>query len=379
MIRFPNPKSKLINLRKVFTEAVIPVYLALGKPISHDDIAKEAANKGLVSSSGRIGEEAFKRSYSRDRSRDKIFNQVKMLTEVYRMLGWLLPLPESRHLFIVSPVGFQVGEFRGDGFDEIRVKTGVLKEKDFLGWNLLNICFPHPHVEAKTNQKQRPFAFILKFANALDGYFSRDELILSALQLEDDRNLEKVQSCINLVREWRAGERNIGDFRIKLTRQLKLKYETMCNYTRFLLGAIRDIGWFEVCNFRDLSEDIKAIYERQLGKNARRIKVYCLTKDGKGILSDLSKKIDIRHEDLKEFTEDQLCKFTILIYLIRSQNELSKDDLEKLAPAIEVMQRFDKSFQLHNKTFERLLFEPFQQLSSSVLIRALRSGEEDEI
>ena len=58
---------------------------------THDDATKALISHGLVSSSGAIGDEALRRSTREDRSRDPLYNQHKMYSEIYRMLGWYEP------------------------------------------------------------------------------------------------------------------------------------------------------------------------------------------------------------------------------------------------------------------------------------------------
>jgi hypothetical protein len=60
-----------------------------------------------ASSLGAVGATARSRSTEIDRSRDPLYNQLKMYSEVYRMLGWLRPA--GRRLeFTTTILGDQV-------------------------------------------------------------------------------------------------------------------------------------------------------------------------------------------------------------------------------------------------------------------------------
>ena len=89
MIIFPNPGSDIDYFLVVFK--TIFYNLSLLEYFDLDDISRSLIKKGLVSSSGYIGQEALIASTRKDRSRDPIFNQSKMYAELFRHLGWILP------------------------------------------------------------------------------------------------------------------------------------------------------------------------------------------------------------------------------------------------------------------------------------------------
>lgn len=372
MIRFPNPKSNLISLRKVFNEAVICSFDLKKGPISHDDIGRVAAEKGLISSSGYIGEQAIEKSFNRDRSLDRIYNQVKMLTELYRMLGWVLPFYSKGRIhkgqFVISPLGLQVREFTGESFDRIRKNGSTLHEQDLFEWNLLNICFPHPHTDSKTSQRQRTFAFLLKFALSLGGYLSRDELEV-ALQLQNDRNNSEVEKCFLKVQRFREGKNGIHSYFERISQMLKIQKNTIDNYTRFPLGACVDIGWFQKKTFTELPDGIREIYKRQFGKQASRMAFFFVTDYGRKAFEKATNLIDLRMEDLNGYDNEQLVSLVALILHEQRSVLPSETELDFLLPGAQIVKRFNKEFNfvVNQPVKTNLLFEPFQQLSSPIL------------
>ena len=89
VFRFSNAVS---DIRKfIETYKVIYGELKETKNFTHDDATNTLIQHGLVSSSGAIGDEAINRSRRDDRSRDPLYNQLKMYSEIYRMLGWYHP------------------------------------------------------------------------------------------------------------------------------------------------------------------------------------------------------------------------------------------------------------------------------------------------
>ena len=75
MLRFPNPGSTLENFIKIFVNLSnnLSDYI-----FTLDDMVSITVNKGLASSSGFIGNEAIIQSTRKDRSRDPLYNQLKI-------------------------------------------------------------------------------------------------------------------------------------------------------------------------------------------------------------------------------------------------------------------------------------------------------------
>ena len=81
MLRFPNPGSTIANFVAVYSAA----FKALnGRVVDLDDNVRAVVAANLATSSGYVGDEAVSRSTREDRSRDPLFNQMKMYAELFR-------------------------------------------------------------------------------------------------------------------------------------------------------------------------------------------------------------------------------------------------------------------------------------------------------
>ena len=105
MHRFPNPGSDIDSFIRIF-QALFEE-LGYDTEFSLDDISTALINKNLASSSGYMGNEALSRSYNKDRSRDKLYNQSKMYAELFRSLGWFRTT-KSRLNFSLSYLGIHL-------------------------------------------------------------------------------------------------------------------------------------------------------------------------------------------------------------------------------------------------------------------------------
>ena len=130
VLRFPNPVSDVQKFVDVFR--LLHGALADSENFGHDEIAKVLIETGQASSCGTVGDAALKRSTRADRSRDPLYNQAKMYSELFRMLGWLHCGTNSGH-FVFSGVAKYIAS---EAFSSPLVQE-----------SLYSIVFPNPHVE----------------------------------------------------------------------------------------------------------------------------------------------------------------------------------------------------------------------------------------
>src|ERR1700681_2278525 len=105
MLRFPNPGSTITNFISVYTAAFERLN---GFVVGLDDIVAVVVAANLATSSGYMGDQAVARSTRADRSRDPLYNQLKMYAELFRALGWLHPTPGSSLNYTFTLLGRQV-------------------------------------------------------------------------------------------------------------------------------------------------------------------------------------------------------------------------------------------------------------------------------
>jgi len=89
MIRFANPGSDISSFIRIYVELFES--LRDKKSFDLDDITAALIERNLVTSYGYMGQEALTRSNREDRSRDPLYNQSKMYSELYKVLEWLHP------------------------------------------------------------------------------------------------------------------------------------------------------------------------------------------------------------------------------------------------------------------------------------------------
>lgn len=298
----------------------------------HDDIVRVLIEQGQVSSCGTVGDEALSRSTRDDRSRDPLFNQAKMYSELYRMLGWMHPGSDSGHFVFSEIASYVAGE---------RIDSPLILE------SVYSIVFPNPHVENRGGHTIRPFSQILKMMRLLGGQICRDELIISVLAMTNDREDDVSLTQAEAISRIRGKRQRLVDALSRVAGSLQ--ENTLKNYTRFPLGILKSTNWAESVNQ-------KGIYERP-------IKVYRLTPAGEKIADLLHTKVDVRHSDLANFSESERAAFV----LISQYEQLGRGGFD-LEPVKEIYLDLLKMcrpilLKFNQHSLDNILYSPFQQAS----------------
>jgi hypothetical protein len=242
VLRFPNPGSDLNRFLQTFT--IIYKELNGSNNFSHDDSRDAAIRHGLVSSSGAIGEEAVRRSTRVDRSRDPLYNQLKMYSELYRLLGWIKP-------------GTMKTNFNFTELSQYVAESAVDVQFKIFEECLISIVFPNPLVENKSGNESRPFPIILKVAEALHKVIFRDEIIVGIYPLHSDRTIDKIDEIVKALSKLRGDSQKLIMAKRELSKSSGIEETTLENYTRFPLGIIKGLGWFEAL-------PVKGIFEKSV-------------------------------------------------------------------------------------------------------------------
>ena len=332
MLRFPNPGSTIDNFVSVYGAAFERLN---GQIVELDDIVAAVVSANLATSSGYMGDEAVARSTRPDRSRDPLYNQLKMYSELFRTLGWLHPTPEGALRFTFTLLGQQVVAAGRD--------FGPLLEECVLG-----IVYPTPTLNVKGDFDLRPFAFILRVMAASGGHLSRDEMIMGPLSSDSDRGDDKLDAVVAEIEQARQSAAAIDAAVDAVAVQRQTQVNTLRNYTRWPIALLRDSGWMQAGSaiFRD-------------GRNYR---TWHLTEKGHALAARVAVALDLRVVDVEKLEPNDraaLAVFSHYQMLERSGFDIAPVQ-DRLAAAKTVTQPL---FDRLGVAGQNLLFSPFQSLS----------------
>lgn len=342
VFRFSNAVSDISK----FIETYRKLYAALEgqENFTHDEATKVLINNGLVSSSGAIGREALARSRRTDRSRDPLYNQLKMYSEIYRMLGWYEP-------------GTRRSNFNFTTYGEYIVDPR-LPVRDLFELNALHIVSPNPLVEIRGRNVLRPFPLLLKLMDSLGGVIHRDEIVLAVLACADDRQADYIDEATDRIMALRGDRKRLefAYYELMEVHGIRSK-EVFRNYTRFPLAALK---WLDFAQPRSLSN----IY-------GSRVRMYEQLPRGQEKKKELECAIDIRMGDLEGFKPETQAGFAAWVYyqqLSRIGFDVSDSSMKKVLFELGIIAKpILEHFALGWESV--ILFFPFQECRKE-LIRA---------
>lgn len=335
MLRFPNPGSDIGAFVRMFR--TLSKHLEGQASFTLDDMSKALVACNLATSSGHIGAEALRRSTRTDRTRDPLFNQSKMYSELYRILGWIHGAQDNRQKFNFTLLG-------------AHISSGDLAPQELVEESLLRITYPNPYVEVKGEHCLRPIATIIRFAQKLDGRISRDEIILGPLRLNSDRNMSEVEDAIATIKRLRESD-GVDAAVARFAKDVSIQLNTLRNYTRFPLGILRGAGFTTPMRQGRGVEDV-------------------LTPKGKAIANRILCSHDIRQADLAGFSSDQITAFVKLAFY--SMMETTGFSLADIDCTVEDLKARCLPIikKLEVKDARSILFSPFQECSPDLLLKA---------
>jgi hypothetical protein len=265
MLRFPNPGSTMSNFVAVYV-AAFERYR--GQVVTLDDIVRATVEANLATSSGHMGSEAITRSTRTDRSRDPLYNQLKMYAELFRSLGWLRSTTSSALSYTFTLLGEQV------------VAAGR-QWRPLLGETVLGIAFPSHVLGVRGNHDVRPFAAILRTMLACNNGLARDEIIVGPLSASSDRTPADMQAIAQKIAKLRESPTAAKEALEALQKERGIQVNTLRNYTRWPIAILRDLGW---------TEKDREPYR----KSNKTFEVHRLTALGKEKAQTLEEMIDLR-------------------------------------------------------------------------------------
>ena len=335
MLRLPNPGSDIDHFIRIFQE----IFESLNPSASFclDDISSTLVQRNLATSCGFTGQRALLLSTRQDRSRDPLYNQSKMYSELFRVLGWIHPLKEKRLNFRFTYFGAHIVVARQD--------PSAIFEESALG-----IVYPNEILSVKGNQQLRPFATILRTLGALDGLLTRDELIIGPMCIDNDRDDGLFGNMIKEIQTLRDYPQTLDNKMKEIAAQRSISPNTMTNYTRFPLAVLRWTGWTK-------DEINEVIYDKAVKFNK-------LTDKGYKALELVERSKDIRRSDLEQLdraTKNAIIRFSFYQMLERAGFDTSPVESRFVQDKTLIAKYLDS-------TSRPMLFSPFQELSSDSLL-----------
>ena len=278
MLRFPNPSSTIQNFVNVYRVAHQEL---AERTVDIDDIVRAVVGHNLATSSGHAGNQAIIRSTRTDRSRDPLFNQIKMYAELFRALGWLHPTQQAALRYTFTPLGSQV-VLSGQHYAQI------------VGESSLGMAYPsYILLGQRGDYNVRPFSFLLRTMLECNGVMARDEMIVGPLSAKSDRSPTALNEVCSRILAIRAGKEQMDTALVTVARHREVQINTLRNYTRWPIALMRDLGWVVKPQSRSSTPDGL--------QNA-----YTLTTYGRSVAQRVNASFDLRADEIASLSADEL-------------------------------------------------------------------------
>lgn len=345
VFRFSNAVSdisKFIQTYKSIYNHFLPT-TSQGIYFGHTDAYIFLASSGLASSLGAIGEEAIRRSAREDTSRDPLYNQHKMYSEIYRMLGWYEPGSKQTNFNLP-----EYGDYIANSDDNTVKKLFAL--------NILHIVSPNPLTDVKGGNILRPFPLILKLMHNLGGILSRDEMILAVLACPNDKDETYLLKATERIKDIRT--KGIEELKSQIRDLMKVSgmssNDTLKNYTRFPIAALKWTGWVEGVSRKNIYAGVST-------------KFLSLTALGEEVYNRVNSAIDIRYEELSNYSDVERAAFAVwsnLYHLAKVGFNVSGYSAEIADLQVKAKRIFDAFSIMSDK---ELLFFGYQEAPRAIL------------
>ena len=335
MLRFPNPSSAIDHFVNVYQVAHKELS---GHLVDIDDIVAVVVEANLATSSGHTGDRALARSTRKDRSRDPLFNQIKMYAELFRSLGWLHPTPQAALRYTFTTLGAQVA-ISGQHYRKI------------VGESALGITYPSTVLAGQHGDHNlRPFSVLLRTMLACDGFLSRDEMIVGPLSATSDRSTTEFDDLSARILSMRT-ERGLLDDGLSATAEARnVQINTLKNYTRWPIALMRHLGW--------TVKQSKVV-------NGKSTVVDSLTPPGQELAQHVAASIDIRADSVAMLNHKQVRALSLFAhYRILERSDFDVRSVRRFLDREdpELAQTLDA---LEVPVDADVLFSPFQSLPLS--------------
>lgn len=277
MIRFRNPACDLHGMIKIFS--AVYAYLKERETFGIHDMTQAIVGANLMSSSGYTGKKALELGANTDKRLDKTYNNSKMFSEWFRLLGWIASVSSSALEFRFTYLGIHAATAAG--------YPDALLEECLLGINNPNVA-----LRVKYTEPVRFFRCLLRTMLRMDGKLCRDEMILGPM-CADDRSEETFSAMIDNLQSIRGNRMALDAAFQTLCGTLHMKESSVRNCTRFPISALRYCGWAEE-------------YQDHMTYSGSSIKFFALTEYGKQRAEELEQVTDLRLSDvIRQSTEVQ--------------------------------------------------------------------------
>ncbi|TAG86613.1 MAG: hypothetical protein EAZ20_12450, partial [Bacteroidetes bacterium] len=320
MIRLPNPKSDIQEYIKII--AVINNYVQQTKnnSFNFDDISKNLTQIGNISSQKAFGSKAIEASFREDKSLDSVFNQSKALSEVLRLLGFIVS-EGNQHTFRITQFGKYVASYHDTTRNDIR--SEIL---NLISYVFLNVNFKHPQIIANDNISVKPFLATLLLLPKIENFITKEEFNFFILPLEND-NDSSLNDTAKEILKCRTQKGYFQKSKQNTLQQRGVSENTASNYTRIPLAFYKSFNLLRKDTVKNIALLKTYLTDKNKyidGTNANNsTEVYVLDSKGNDLINFIAGANNLKYKDIENESKEIrfYYAFSSLLFYYKNQDE----------------------------------------------------------
>lgn len=301
-ISLRNPKTDIKELLNVLS--IVNQYtLNTGKDtFTYEEVSEVTTSEGTITSKGNFGAKAILASENKDKSKDSIKMQLKSLSEVFRILGWIIQ-GDNSHSFILT-------EFGKELVTEYEKYPQSNHYLDDLIIPFLLINYKHPQIDTNSTFNFFPYLTTLNIANKLN-YITKWEII----HFINNSTAKSENDIIQNILKARKEKGFYTDHVKKELTTAKINETTADNYNKLPMAFFLKLGLLEKKSLKDLKVNLTNLLingQEERGKT----EVLVLTEKAINFLNTLKNVKILSYKDLekeeKKKTAGIICSLNLL-------------------------------------------------------------------
>lgn len=302
MIRLPNPKSDIQEFIKIISVINTFVEQNATTNFNFDDLSKSLTQNGTISSQKAFGSKAIEASFREDKSLDAVFNQSKAISEVLRLLGFIVS-DSNQHTFKITKFGRFVASFYSTQREDYKNQIFTLVAHSFL-----NVNYKHPQIIANDTISIKPFLATLRILAYIENFITKDEFNFYILTLESDSDSQLKKTAKEILKG-RTTKFKFQTNKKKILTSSGIAESTAGNYTRIPIAFFKTFGLLDKKSLKDISELSSYLNNNNKfinGLNPRKTtEIYVLGAYGKTVVSSFSAAENIKFQELQNKNRKQ--------------------------------------------------------------------------
>jgi len=238
-ISLRNPKTDIKEFLNVLSKINQHTKEKNKDTFTYEEVDQITVLDGTITSKGNFGTKAISASNDKNKSKDSIKMQLKSLSEIFRVFGWIIKIGNS-HTFKITEYGKEIL----DEYDKYPQSNHYL---DDLIIPFLLTNYSHPQIDTNIDFNFFPYLTIIKIINELN-YITKWEII----HFINTNIKDSEKQIINKIIKARSEEKYYSNYVDSELSKADISPTTADNYNKIPMALFISFGLLEKKSLKSL-------------------------------------------------------------------------------------------------------------------------------